>query len=73
MPTPARFEARFDIGLGDIRVSGSDGSTLTDADAVCLGAMVGEVLDEMDRCGFDPHSAHFTIARRPDGEGAPVR
>ncbi|UEM04494.1 DUF3999 domain-containing protein [Skermanella rosea] len=66
-----RYEARFDAGLGDMRVFDGDGTPLTDDDAVYLVNMLGETVDEMDRRGFDPDSARFHIDRRPEQPSAP--
>ena len=64
MSMSGRYEARFDAGLKDIRVFDADGTPLTDDDAVYLVNMLGEAVDEMDRRGFDPNTARFTIDRR---------
>lgn len=42
----------------------ADGAPLTDSDAVCLGDVLSEAVDEIDRRGFDPDTARFTIDRR---------
>ena len=63
MPQAGRYEARFDAGLGDMRVFDADGAPLTDDDALYLVNMLGEAVDEMDRRGFDPNTARFTIDR----------
>ena len=41
-----------------------DGKPLDDDDALCLVNMLGEAVDEMDRRGFDPETARFSIDRR---------
>ncbi|WP_158043654.1 hypothetical protein [Skermanella pratensis] len=66
MSQAGRYEARFDAGLGNMRVfdADADAAPLTDDDAVYLVNMLGEAVDEMDRRGFDPNTARFTIDRR---------
>lgn len=64
MSRSGRYEARFDAGLKDMRVFDSDGAPLADDDAGYLVNMLGEAMDEMDRRGFDPETARFTIDRR---------
>jgi hypothetical protein len=46
------------------RVFDAEGRPMDDSDAVCLGDMLSELLDEMVRRGFDPGTASFSIDRR---------
>ncbi|UEM23373.1 hypothetical protein JL100_011770 [Skermanella mucosa] len=67
MPDPAVYVARLDDGSGTVRVLDPDGRPIEDDDAGCLGDMLGELLDELNRRGFDAASAVFVINRRSDG------
>ena len=56
--------ARYDAELNAGQVFDTDGHPLDDDDAVCLGNMLSELLDEMARRGFDPGTASFAIDRK---------
>ena len=49
-----------------MRVFYGDGTPLTDSDAISLGDILSEAVDEMDRRGFDPNTARFSIDRREE-------
>lgn len=67
MSTPGCYVARFDDGSEAVRVIDPDGAAIEDDDAVCISDMLGELLDELSRRGFDASSAVFAINRRTDG------
>lgn len=67
MSGPACYVARLDDGTGAVRVHDPDGNPIRDDDATCLGDLLGELLDEMNRRGFDAASAVFAINRRSGG------
>ena len=69
VPKPSlsgRYVARYDAGLDQMSVFDAEGTALDHSDAVCLSAMLSEVIDEMGRRGFDPASARFVIDPRQD-------
>jgi hypothetical protein len=55
------FVARFASDMNALRVFDAEGVFQDGADAVCLGDMLGELLDEMGRRGFDVASTNFAI------------
>jgi hypothetical protein len=63
-PPSGRYISRYDAGLDQMCVFDADGAALDHSDAVCLSAMLSEVIDEMGRRGFDPASASFVIDPR---------
>jgi hypothetical protein len=64
MSSSGRYVARYSAELNAAQVIDAEGHPLHDADAVCLGDMLSELLDEMTRRGFDPGTASFSIDRR---------
>ena len=66
MSASRRLTARYDAGLDQMRVLDVEGNALDDVDATCLSDMLGEVVDEMGRRGYDPASASFVIDTRRD-------
>jgi hypothetical protein len=69
-PPSGRYVARYDAGLDQMCVFDVEGTALDHSDAVCLSAMLSEVIDEMGRRGFDPASASFAIDPRQDAAAA---
>ena len=67
MSTPGCYVARFDDGSEAVRVIDPDGAVINDDDAACISDMLGELLDELGRRGFDASSAVFVIDRRTSG------
>ena len=59
-----RFVAHFGADINYVRVFDEKGVLRGDEDAVCLGDMMAELVDEMARRGFDPETAVFSINRR---------
>jgi hypothetical protein len=64
MSNSVRYVARHSAELNAARVFDAEGRPMDDSDAVCLGDMLSELLDEMVRRGFDPGTASFSIDRR---------
>jgi len=64
MSDAVRYVARDSAELNAARVFDAEGRPMDDSDAVCLGDMLSELLDEMVRRGFDPGTASFSIDRR---------
>jgi hypothetical protein len=64
MSKSVRYTARYSAELNAARVFDAEGRPMDDSDAVCLGDMLSELLDEMVRRGFDPGTASFSIDRR---------
>ena len=58
------FVAHFGADINYVRVFDENGVLQGDEDAVCLGDMMAELVDEMGRRGFDPETATFAIDRR---------
>ena len=64
MSISGRFVAHFGADINYVRVFDEKGVLRDDDDAVCLGDMMAELVDEMARRGFDPETATFAIDRR---------
>jgi hypothetical protein len=64
MSITGRFVAHFGADINYVRVFDEKGVLRGDEDAVCLGDMMAELVDEMARRGFDPETATFAIDRR---------
>jgi hypothetical protein len=64
MSASGPYFARYDADLNSVRVFDAEGVPQDGSDAVCLGDMLSELLDEMERRGFDPGSASFAIDRK---------
>ena len=64
MSNSVRYVARYGAELNAARVFDVEGRPMDEGDAVCLGDMPSELLDEMTRRGFDPGTASFSIDRR---------
>ncbi|QQP87313.1 hypothetical protein IGS68_14395 [Skermanella sp. TT6] len=67
MSSPGCYVARFEDGSETVRVTDPDGAAIGDDHAACIRDMLGELLDELGRRGFDASSAVFVIDRRTSG------
>jgi hypothetical protein len=63
MSVSGGYFARFSTELNVAQVFDAEGILQKGDDAVCLGDMLSELLDEMGRRGFDMASASFAIDR----------
>ena len=64
MSNSVRYVARYSAEFNAAQVTDAEDHPMDDSDAVCLGDMLSELLDEMTRRGFDPGTASFSIDRR---------
>jgi hypothetical protein len=64
MSASGPYFARYNADLNSVQVFDAESVLQDNGDAVCLGDMLSEMLDEMERRGFDPGTASFAIDRK---------